>query len=296
MEKYILAIGELLIDGISSTTVHTLTDAVALNIHPGGSSGNFCRYIKRCGTPVELVAAVGNDGLGKILIEKVQQEGISTKYIHQLENHNTSFIVVARTSGTPEFIPYRDADKYIDTIEATLINNAAMLHTTAFALSKEPARTSILNAFQKASVHQIPVSVDWNFAYKIWGINNYANEVFVQLQQYKPLLKFSLDDIERFTGTKLNTKDGLTYLDTVNASAICLTCGSDGVYYKSDDTNGEWHHLPAKKIEVKNVTGAGDAFWAGFISARSKGHNMHYCVSRGIEVASMKLQGKWVDL
>lgn len=294
MEKYILAIGELLIDGISTTTVSSLSEAIALNIHPGGSPGNFCRYIKRCGTPVEIVAAVGTDGLGKILLEKVKEEGISTQYIHQLPNHNTSFIVVARTSGTPEFIPYRDADKYITTVDVNLIANAAMIHTTAFALSKEPARSSILNAFKIATNLQIPVSVDWNFAQKIWGNDNDAVAVFTQLQQYRPLFKFSIDDIERFTETKRNIKDTLAYLDGISATAICLTCGSDGVYYKSDDTT--WHHMPAQKIEVKNVTGAGDAFWAGFISANNKGLNMHESVSRGIQVASMKLQGKWEAL
>lgn len=295
MEKYVLAIGELLIDGITSLSVKDLSETVALNIHPGGSPGNFCRYLKRCGTNSIIVATVGNDGLGKILVQKVAKEGIDTTYINQKEAYNTSFIVVARTNGTPDFIAYRDADFHIDAISTKLIEQASILHTTAFALSKEPACINILDAFAKAHQMGIPVSVDWNYAVEIWGKQNNATQVFNQLQQYKPYFKFSLDDIERFTSKKLNKEQAMEYLNSIQASAICLTCGSDGVYYKTG-TDKNWSHLPAQKIEVKNATGAGDAFWSGFISAINANATLTQAVERGVYIASIKLQDKWNEI
>jgi len=49
--------------------------------------------------------------------------------------------------------------------------------------------------------------------------------------------------------------------------------------------------MPAQPIEVKDATGAGDAFWAGFISEWSKGNAIEQCVAKGIHTASLKLQG-----
>lgn len=295
MAKYVLAIGELLIDGITTTAVDALAQATALNMHPGGSPGNFCRYLKRCHTPANIVATVGNDGLGQILLNKVQHEGIDTSLIHIHPEENTSFIVVARTNGTPDFIAYRHADRFIDTINTSVIQQAALLHTTAFALSKEPAQSNILRAFAHAHTLGIPVSVDWNYAVEIWGRNNHAQHVFQQLQQYAPYCKFSMDDIERFTGSTCSIEEAKQFLSNVNATAICLTCGSEGVYYKSNQQSG-WQFAAAEKITVRNATGAGDAFWAGFISGIYRHMPVAQAVQRGVYVASMKLQDKWNEL
>jgi len=292
MNRKILAIGELLIDGITHIPVQDLSQATALHIHPGGSPGNFCRYLHRLGTDAILVATVGKDGFGRILRQKVAQEGIDTQYITQSKQHYTSFIAVARTGGTPDFIPYRDADMYIPAIAPALIDQARLVHTTAFALSKEPARAHILQAFEKAYQLGIPVSVDWNYARPIWGEEDDAPLVFEQLQLFRPLFKFSLDDIERFTGTRLTIEDACTWLGKLKASCICLTCGNEGVYYRGGDER-TWHFQPAEKIEVKNATGAGDAFWAGFISAYCSGASLENAIANGIRVASLKLQDKW---
>ncbi|MBC8035223.1 MAG: sugar kinase [Chitinophagaceae bacterium] len=289
--NYILAIGELLIDGITSTAVDNLSQATSMNIRPGGSTANFCRYLKRCRTDAEIVAAVGNDGLGEILLRKLKEDGLSTDHVLQLDDRVTSMVVVAKTAGTPDFLPYRDADKFIAPIDEALIARSSMVHSTAFALSHEPARTHILEAFNSASAQQIPVSVDWNYAEKIWGRNNDAQQVFKQIQIHKPLFKFSMDDIQRFLGKALSIEDARYYLQDLPATAICLTCGPEGVYYR--DITGDWKHVAAKKIHIRSATGAGDAFWAGFISAWHKKYSLEQCVITGVETAAIKLEGKW---
>ncbi|WP_281275052.1 PfkB family carbohydrate kinase [Filimonas effusa] len=70
---------------------------------------------------------------------------------------------------------------------------------------------------------------------------------------------------------------------------MCLTCGSEGVHYKA--ASGNWQHMPAQPVTVKNATGAGDAFWAGFISAWNVKQTLDDCVHHGIEIASRKLSG-----
>ena len=287
--KYVLAIGESLIDAISQEFIEDLSEAKALNIIAGGSPANFCRFLAANNVQAKLVAAVGKDGLGKILMKAIVNAGVSTENIQQLDDHFTSLIIVARTKGTPDFLPYRDADKYLQPISKDLLAGASLIHSTAFALSYDPARTVILNAFGEAHLKGIPISLDWNYAGKIWGAKNEANEIFEGLQTFNPILKFSMDDAERFFNKSLSIEDAKSLMTPVRAKVICLTCGADGVWFKSE--NGKWEHQPAPAIEVKDATGAGDAFWAGFITEYLKKSPVSICIHHGIQNAAKRLSG-----
>jgi fructokinase len=287
--QYVLAIGESLIDAISHEFIDDLFGAKNLSILAGGSPANFCRFLASNNVRAKLVAAVGKDGLGKILLTAMENAGVSTENVQQLDDHFTSVIIVARTKSTPDFLPYRDADKYLKPIENELLDGALLVHTTAFALSHEPARSVILDAFAKANSQGKPVSVDWNYAEKIWGANNSAVEVFNQVQKFDPIVKFSMDDAERFFNRSLSIEDAKSLLESINASVICLTCGADGVWFKSG--KGKWNHQSAEPVEVKDATGAGDAFWAGFMAEYLKKSEISNCVGNGIKVAAKRLSG-----
>jgi fructokinase len=287
---YLLAIGESLIDAITTEFVQDLSEARNLAVHAGGSPANLCRFLQICGGSARLVAAVGEDGLGKILLEAMAQTGLDTGNIQILAGHATSMVVVGKSKGTPDFVPYRDADKYLQPVEEALINGAAIVHTTAFALSKAPAQQTILQAFEVAFSKNIPVSVDWNYAEPIWGKDNNALRVLHEIMIYHPLLKVSLDDVSRFTQTDLTIDGAKSYLHSLPASVTCLTCGAEGVWFKTRQE--EWRHLPAGKVTVVDSTGAGDAFWAGFLLFWTKSLPLDSCVQNGITTAARRLEGR----
>ncbi len=286
----VLAIGEALIDAVTTDFVTDLSEARTLGLHPGGSPANLCRFVRNCGGTATLVAAVGRDGMGKILLNAIAASGIATDYVQQLAGRATSLIVVGRSRGTPDFIPYRDADRFLQPVDEALIAAAAVVHTTAFALSQSPARDTILDAFKKAHARGVATSVDWNYAEPIWGPDNDAAAVFDQVMQYRPLLKVSLDDVARFTGKALNIEAAKDYLRELPAGITCLTCGAEGVWYKTESE--DWRHRPAEPVVVKDATGAGDAFWAGFLAAWMEGQTPENCVQRGIATAARRLVGE----
>ncbi len=290
MTAKVLVIGELLIDMISTDFVEDLSGAKQFDVFPGGSPANFCRFLNALNVQTHLVASVGNDGMGKILISDLQKKKIDTSNIHIAEGKSTSIILVARSKGTPDFEPYRDADLYLDRIDNNLIDDAGIVHTSAFALSHDPARTEILNAFKKAFEKNKLISIDWNYAEKIWGANNNAADILELICTYNPLLKMSMDDVERFTKKQLSVSEAKLFLDTLKTKACCLTCGSEGVWYKSDTSN--WQFEAATSVKVVDTTGAGDSFWAGFVCEYLKSENMTNSVKSGIAIAAKKIQGK----
>jgi fructokinase len=288
MKIDVLALGELLADLISEDYVNTLSEAKKFHLYQGGSPANLCANLKWLGKETELVACVGNDSIGDFLSNVLMEIGLSGKYIERDPNLPSSLVLVGKSKASPDFIAYRMADTQIKRVSNHVIEAATIIHTSAFALSKEPARTNILSALKTASQLGKIISCDWNFAPEIWG-NNSGEKVFGELVQLNPLLKFSLDDFARFTGIiEPEPKQAMEFLNSYNLSFACITCGSEGVWFINE--NKQWNHLAAIKVEVKDTTGAGDAFWAGFLASYLNGKTNSDSVQDGIKLAAKKIQ------
>jgi fructokinase len=75
----------------------------------------------------------------------------------------------------------------------------------------------------------------------------------------------------------------------LGASTVCLTKGKEGVAV-SDKEEG-FMFQEAKKIqEVKDATGAGDAFWTGFLYAKIAQKSLEECITVAQNLAAIKLQ------
>lgn len=287
--SYVLAIGEALIDAVSTNFVEDLSQAGQFDIKPGGSPANFCRFLNLLGSPAKLVAALGADGLATIILNDLHSKGIDTGHIQEVPNLPTTLILVGKSKGTPDFLPFRGADQHIGPVNPDLISGCSILHTTAFALSKEPAQTNILTAMHTAKQNGSLISIDWNYAEKVWGSNNNAADVFHKISQLNPLLKFSLDDAERFTGQSLDARSAIRFLDQFETTVTCLTCGAEGVWYRQQ--NQSWKHAAARPVQVKDSTGAGDSFWAGFVHGWLQQANLETCIDMALSTAAKRLEG-----
>ena len=283
----IVAVGEVLIDMLSSAEVADLYNAQHFETKVGGSCANFVAFCNKQGVNATLVATIGADGFGKKILEHLSQAGVATQYIKKAIKHNTSVILVGRSKCTPEFIPYRDADMQIKGIDEKLISAATLLHTTAFALSKQPAQSAILNTILLEGMDK-QISVDWNYALKIWGPDNNAIEIFEKIMTTQPLLKISLDDVNRFWATHCTAESAKQLLNKYNTMVTCLTCGADGVWFKQ--YNEQWQFAPSLPANVIDVTGAGDAFWSGFIVAWFSGKNVKQCVENALLIAKQRVE------
>ena len=286
----ILAIGELLVDLITTEEVTNLSETKLLKLKAGGSCGNFASFCKKQGTAVKLIATIGEDGFGKIILNSLVKDGVNTDNILQHKYLETSIIVVGKTHATPDFIPYRQADFNIAAIPEYLINESEIIHTTAFALSRQPAQTNILDALVYANSVGKIISVDWNYALKIWGHNNNAQQIFEKIIAMKPLLKVSMDDVDRFWGADNNIEHAKKILEKFDTNFTCLTCGENGVWYRIK--NKSWQYKPVLPTNVIDVTGAGDAFWSGFVSSYIKKKNFDICIDNALYFAKQRLEQK----
>jgi len=288
MKLDVLAIGELLADVISEQYVTSLKEASTFRVFQGGSPANVCANLKWMGDNAVIVSCVGDDSIGDLVLEFVRKSGLTSQFIGRSKTHPTSIVVVGRSKGTPDFVAYRMADTQIGPIETTLIEQSAIIHSCAFALSRNPARQNILDAFDYAVTMGKTISVDWNFAPAIWGYD--GKDIFQRITAMRPLLKMSLDDVCRYWERDVSTEEAKNLLTSITATVTCLTCGKDGVWFKEHSVPG-WRFLPAVPVDaVKDTTGAGDAFWSGFLHGYLKQQETSFCIQNGLNIAAQKIQ------
>lgn len=287
----ILCVGEALIDFIGHQTNVTINDTRDYHRYLGGSPTNVAMNMARLGLKSKMIAAVGDDGFGDYIFERFSEVGVDVSNINRIEKKPTSVIFVSRTKGTPDFIPFREADSCITEaqIPESLLRQAKIYHTTCFALSRKPAQTTILNKAKEAYDSGCKLSIDINYADEIWESKDEALEIIKAYCKFNPLIKISEDDMLRLFGKKLPHQEIFDFFHNEGVDIICLTLGSNGVILSQK--HKELIQLPAIKIDmVMDATGAGDAFWSGFLFAYIKEKPVKECLEVALQLAALKLQ------
>ncbi|MEL7160340.1 MAG: PfkB family carbohydrate kinase [Bacteroidota bacterium] len=290
MPAEIVAIGELLLDLISLDYAANFAAADRYQRLPGGSPANLAMNCARLGRKVALVATVGDDDAGTLLTEAVGAAGVETTHIQRHANP-TTLIPVTKSKAVSDFEAYRMADRQISVAQLAVagITEARIVHTTAFALSKEPARSAILQACKQAATAGVQLSTDYNYADKIWGGKREEGlAVLRQLCTLGAFVKVSEVDYARlFLEAVTAPRTAAQRLRELGAKLVCLTLGEEGCYVLGE---GADFHLPAREVEVRDTTGAGDAFWSGFLSAHLAGYDWKVCARAGRSMAERKLR------
>ena len=287
----ILCIGEVLVDFIGHQTGVLINNTRDYHRYLGGSPANVAMNSARLGLKSVMVATVGDDGFGEYIFERLNEVGVNTNHIKKNDNKPTSVIFVSRTDSTPEFIPFRESDSYIteDQISTNLLSKANIYHTTCFALSKKPAQTTILKKAEEAFNLGCKLSIDINYAKKLWTSQEEALKVIKSYCKFNPLVKISEDDMLRLFEQKLEHDAIFDFFHSQGVEIVCLTLGSNGV--KLSQKGKDVIQLPAIKIDVvQDATGAGDAFWSGFLFAYIKNKPVEKCLEVALQLAALKLQ------
>ena len=287
----ILCVGEVLVDFIGHQENVMINETRDYHRYLGGSPTNVAMNATRLGLNTIMVATVGKDGFGSYIAERLNEVGVNTDHLSVLDDKSTSVIFVSRSEGTPDFIPYRSADCciYEEQITKDILANTTIFHTTCFALSKNPAQKTILKKAQEAYDLGCKLSIDLNYARKLWKSQKKAFKVIDAYCQFNPLIKISEDDMLRLFEKELPHEDIFKFFHDKGVDTVCLTLGSKGV--KLSQKGQEIIQMPAIKIDkVMDSTGAGDAFWSGYLFAYIKEKSTQECLDIALKLAALKLQ------
>ena len=301
-KKYdVMTYGRSSIDLYSNNIGSPFEDIKEFGAFVGGSPLNIAVGTKRLGLKSALLTAVGNDMVGKFLINFLKKEGVETAFIPVKNNARTSAVVLG--IEPPDNFPlvyYRDncADSKIDiddVIKAD-VGNSRLLEVSATALNVEPSRSAAFFAAEQAVGNNVPVLVDLDFRADQWhdprafGITtraflNYCRmaigteeEILATMLKDPSQIKIKNQQISapEITG---NINEAIKGILNTGVETLIVKRGEKGstVFLK----DGTVIDVPGFDVEVINVLGAGDAFASGFIYGFLKGWDWYKCCRLG---------------
>lgn len=285
----ILMLGEILVDLISTDVVDSLGEAECFERFAGGEVSNLATNLSRLGYKTTLGACLGNDGFGKFLLDHLSQAGVIIKNV-QVSNHSpTTLIPVARQSGTPDFHVYRGADQHLSLTDdlLTAAKECKFIHTSAFALSRNPCRSTILAILEANQNMGKIISLDPNYHPGIWpDLPDFISSL-KEFYKYITVTKPSLDDSIRIFGSGLKPIQYLEKFLKLGPEIVVLTMGAEGSLLGT--AQGDRIHIHSNPAPVVDITGAGDAFWSGLLAGLYEGYPILTSARLGQVIAEYKI-------
>jgi fructokinase len=217
------------------------------------------------GAQVSLVSRVGNDALGKNLIEELSRREITATTIQVDESFPTGTVsVFLSADGQPN---YRlDEGVAWDHMSVTLAGTAAIRRADAvcfgtLAQRNEASRRAIQQLLGAASPSALRV-LDLNLRDPYWSAEVVEQSLFLadvlKLNELELAALSAMWDLEGSRKDRIEALCGMFGL-----RSVVLTCGADGsLLWK----NGEWSERgPEPLVRVVDTVGAGDAFTAATV-------------------------------
>ncbi len=257
----ILCVGEMVIDFLPGQ------ESGSYIRKPGGAPANVAVAAARNGIPAGFCGRVGDDDFGRFLMgvlmennvqalcPELVQEAITTMAFVSLDEHGDRSFTFARKPGADMFLTRADVDQAFSM-------NPQIVHAGSCSLSKDPAADATVYAMEKAAQAGIPVSFDVNYRNLMWNDDRGAAAKAIQaVLPFVDYLKISEEEEDLLGGTIPEV------MEKNNIAVLVKTLGGDGAQCFC---SGDIIRIPGRKANCVDTTGAGDAFWGGFLSALIK--------------------------
>lgn len=240
----------------------------------GGAPANFAYHVSQFGLPSRVVSAVGNDPLGREIVENFTSKGLN----HLIEE-------VPYPTGTvqveidPAGIPQYDIKENVawDNIPYTARLEALAGQTRAVCFGSLAQRNVVSRDTINRFLDAMPQTAD---SLVVFDVNLrqgfYTKEILCNSMKRCNILK--INDEELVTVSRMFGYPGIDLQDKCwillgkyNLRMLILTCGINGSYVF---TPGNVSFQPTPKVEVADTVGAGDSFTAAFIASLLKGKSV----------------------
>ncbi|KMJ59260.1 fructokinase [Bacillus sp. LL01] len=260
MKKGIISLGEALIDFIPLDP-----DNITYQKSPGGAPANVAVGVARLQVDSTFIGKVGNDVLGRFLQKTLSSYGVNTDSMVLTDDIRTGVVFVTLEDGERSFDFYINpsADRFLTEkeIDEKLFDQNKILHFGSISLISEPSRSATIKAVKFAKERGLIVSYDPNLRLGLWDSKEAAKEQIISMLPYADILKISEEELEFITGEK-DIEKGAAKLEKYEIPLLLVTLGSEGSYAFTKDGH---QHVPARKVETVDTTGAGDAFVSGIL-------------------------------
>ncbi|MEM7129011.1 MAG: 5-dehydro-2-deoxygluconokinase [Chloroflexota bacterium] len=281
----LITIGRVSMDLFAEDIGANFTDITGFETGVGGSPSNIAIGSSRLGLKTALLTAVGDDEVGKFVLNYLQKESIDIRFIPRKAEARTGMAVVG--VQPPDKFPlvfYREdpADIHLtldDAIKLPIATSRA-LQLSGTALSRGTCRDVTLYAAEEATRHSVTTFMDLDLRPDQWshpltyGLNIRAvvshldviigteEECYAafapipnSVMEGKQITDLQKAEVESILRSLADQRDG--------PHTVVLKRGAKGVTIIEQGNKS--FDIPGYPVKVLNTVGAGDAFASGLI-------------------------------
>lgn len=265
MKNKLTVIGEALIDFIPLEKGRKLKDVSGFLKMPGGSVANVAAAYKACGYDSKILTQLGNDAFGNFLIDCMNEAHIDTSYIRQSDEYDTSLAFVSLDeNGNRDFKFYRKtaADLHYreEMIPTDILDDGSFIHFCSVDLVDSEMKQAHKKLIQMAKKQNVYVSFDPNLRFSLWPSEKQLYETVHEFLPYADIIKISDEEIDFLSQGK---HESFIQECLKTCQILLITKGASGAELY---TNDQHLHVNGLIVDVKDTTGAGDAFIGFFLA------------------------------
>ena len=292
----LISIGRSSVDLYGQQIGGRLEDMGSFSKAVGGCPTNIAIGTARLGLKSAVITRVGDEQMGRFILEQLQREGVETKGVVVDPKRLTSLVILGvRDEKTFPLIFYRtdcaDAALEESEIDEAFIASAKAVVVTGTHFASPNAAKAQRKAIALARKHGRKVVFDVDYRPNLWGLAGHAagEERYIRSDSVTQHLQAILPDCDLIVGTEEElhaaggSEDTLAAIRNIRAlskaTIVCKRGPMGCVVFPGaipasieDGIKG-----PGFPVEVYNVLGAGDAFMSGFLRGYLRDEPIETC-------------------
>lgn len=276
----IITVGEILVE-VMAKEIGQRFDATGefVGPFPSGAPAIFIDQAAKCGSKSMIISAVGNDGFGRINLERLSRDGVDISRIKVLADQTTGVAFVTyKEDGDRDFIFHIANSACGEIGEHDLceedFSDCNYFHIMGSSIYNKGSYATILKGIELAKKNGSKISFDPNVRKEIVNDQEKRKQLVDILYQSHIILAgenelFYLMGIE-------DEKSSVDALLHQGAEIVVIKRGSRGasLYTKERTVDAKPY-----KVEEIDPTGAGDCFAGTFISCINQGLDLTEAVN-----------------
>lgn len=224
---------------------------------PGGVGRNIAENLARLGSTVSFIGVIGSDAEAQIIEKSLTNVNCDTKDMMRIHGKNSSKYLAIHDENHDMIYAVADMD-IMDSLNVEFLKTkSGIIKSFDMLVIDTNLREDAIEYLLSLGVETMVEAVSVNKAIKL---RDHVSKISI--------LKANKYEIEEISGIEVkdekSLKEALKSLIDKGIKEIVLTMGEEGAIYYSE---GNYVKQGALKADIVNVSGAGDAFCAGYAHA-----------------------------
>lgn len=253
--RKVIGIGETIMDII-------FKDGKPTAAVPGGSVFNGIISLGRLGVPVSLISETGNDRVGDLIVDFLEDNGVEHKGVIQYQNGRSAISLAwLNEKNDAEYMFYKDYPSARLEVSWPEINSDDIVMMGSYFVLNPVLRPKVKDFLDYARERGALIYYDFNFrsSHKHEAIKIYAD--MLENLEYTDIVRGSVEDLENLFDNGDAAKVYKREIEFYCKNFLCTDAGGDIKLI----TPSVSMDFKVDKIPTVSTIGAGDNFNAGVV-------------------------------